>query len=64
MPAVPSFSKPAVLRRFGAPVTIEDVPIPEELERGAILARIELCSICGTDVHLWQGRSGRILSYP
>jgi len=25
------------------------------LEAGAILTKIEMCSVCGTDVHLWQG---------
>jgi threonine dehydrogenase-like Zn-dependent dehydrogenase len=51
----PEFSRAAVVRKFAAPVGIEDVPIPREIEPGAILTRIEMCSICGTDVHLWQG---------
>jgi threonine dehydrogenase-like Zn-dependent dehydrogenase len=53
--ALPEFSRAAVVRRFGIPIAIEDVPIPREIEPGAILTRIEMCSICGTDVHLWQG---------
>src|SRR3954452_11604654 len=52
---VPSNSKAAVVRQFRTPLCIEEVPIPKELEPGAILTRIETCSICGTDVHLWQG---------
>ena len=52
--AVPSTSRTAVVRQFRAPLRIEEVPIPTELEPGAILTRIEMCSICGTDVHLWQ----------
>src|SRR6266581_3141145 len=52
---LPSFSKAAVVRQFGQPIAIEEVPVPREIEPGAILTRIELCSICGTDVHLWQG---------
>lgn len=55
MTVVPEFSRSAVVRRFGAPIDIEGVPIPRELEPGAILTRIEMCSVCGTDVHLWQG---------
>src|SRR3954453_789832 len=51
----PSSSRAAVVREFKAPVCIEEVPIPKELEPGTILTRIETCSICGTDVHLWQG---------
>ncbi len=52
---LPSTSRAAVVRSFGAPILIEEVPIPSELEPGAILVRIEMCSVCGTDVHLWQG---------
>jgi threonine dehydrogenase-like Zn-dependent dehydrogenase len=55
MATVPSHSRAAVLRRFGDPVRIEEVPIPGEVEPGAILVKTETCSICGTDVHLWQG---------
>ncbi len=51
----PSVSRAAVVRTFGAPIAIEEVPVPPELEPGAILTRIEMCSVCGTDVHLWQG---------
>jgi D-arabinose 1-dehydrogenase-like Zn-dependent alcohol dehydrogenase len=53
--AFPTYSKAAVLRQFRTPLCIEEVPIPKEIEPGAILTRIDMCSICGTDVHLWQG---------
>jgi D-arabinose 1-dehydrogenase-like Zn-dependent alcohol dehydrogenase len=52
---LPKFSRSAVVRTFGTPIGIEDVPIPGEIEPGAILTKIEMCSVCGTDVHLWQG---------
>src|SRR5215467_2580875 len=52
---IPVVSKAAVVRCFKAPIEIEEVPIPYDLEAGAILVRTEMCSICGTDVHLWQG---------
>ncbi len=52
---LPEFSKAAVVRQFGTPITIEEVPVPRDIEPGAVLTRIEMCSICGTDVHLWQG---------
>ncbi|KMO13634.1 alcohol dehydrogenase catalytic domain-containing protein [Methylobacterium platani] len=51
----PKVSRAAVVRSFKAPVCIEEVPVPQELEPGTILTKIETCSICGTDVHLWQG---------
>jgi D-arabinose 1-dehydrogenase-like Zn-dependent alcohol dehydrogenase len=55
MASIPRTSRAAVVRTFGAPIQVEEVPIPSEVESGAILVRIEMCSICGTDVHLWQG---------
>lgn len=55
MTALPTSSRAAVLRQFGEPLRIEDVPVPREIEPGAILARIETCSVCGTDVHLSRG---------
>jgi D-arabinose 1-dehydrogenase-like Zn-dependent alcohol dehydrogenase len=55
MPSFPASCRAAVVRTFGAPIAIEEVPIPSEIEPGAILTRIEMCSVCGTDVHLWQG---------
>ncbi|MEC5408490.1 zinc-binding dehydrogenase [Paraburkholderia sp. MPAMCS5] len=55
MTAVPDYSRAAVLREFKAPLAIEEVPVPRETEPNAALVKIEMCSICGTDVHLWQG---------
>lgn len=55
MAAIPKTSRAAVLRRFGEELRIEEVPVPAEIEPGALLVRTEACSICGTDVHLWQG---------
>jgi NADPH:quinone reductase-like Zn-dependent oxidoreductase len=40
------------------------VPIPHDIEPGAILTRIALCSICGTDVHLWQGSLATKIELP
>ena len=53
--SLPTSCQAAVIREFARPIEIEDVPVPREIEPGAILTRIEMCSICGTDVHLWQG---------
>ena len=52
---LPTTSRAAVLRSFGDPLRIEEVPVPRDIEPGAILVRTESCTICGTDVHLWQG---------
>ncbi len=55
MTTLPHHSRAAVLRHFGEALKIEEVPVPREIEPGALLVRTEACSICGTDVHLWQG---------
>lgn len=51
----PEFSRAAVLRKFKDPLHIEAVPVPKYLEPRAVLVKMEACSICGTDIHLWQG---------
>jgi D-arabinose 1-dehydrogenase-like Zn-dependent alcohol dehydrogenase len=62
--SLPSFSKAAVVRQFGQPINIEEVRVPSEIEPGAILTRIETCSVCGTDVHLWQGSLASKIELP
>jgi D-arabinose 1-dehydrogenase-like Zn-dependent alcohol dehydrogenase len=64
MSNLPSISKAAVVRTFAAPITIEEVPVPQEIEPGALLTQIEMCSICGTDVHLWQGALAQGVELP
>ncbi|MFW7341642.1 zinc-binding dehydrogenase [Pollutimonas sp. H1-120] len=55
MSAIPEFARAAVLRKFKDQLRVEDVPIPRHLEPRAALVKMEACSICGTDIHLWQG---------
>lgn len=44
---MPEFHQPLEVRRY---------PLPHEIEPGAMLVRIEMAGICGTDVHLWKGQ--------
>jgi L-iditol 2-dehydrogenase len=55
---IPQTSRAACVVAFQKPLEIREVPIPETLEPGAILVKIEAASICGSDVHLWQGELG------
>lgn len=48
----------ALLRAFGEPLSLEEVEIPP-LEEGQALVRIEAAGVCGSDVHMWQGRDPR-----
>ncbi len=58
MSTIPKTSRAACVVEFAKPLDIRDLPIPETLEPGAILVRIEVASICGSDVHLWLGEVG------
>ena len=46
--------KAAVVREFGTPLSIEDVPTPEPKE-GQVLVRIETSGLCHTDIHAAHG---------
>lgn len=61
---IPKYSKAAVLGKFGEDLQIEDVPIPEKIEENAILVKNKISSICGTDVHLWQGELNLKVALP
>ena len=55
MSMTPVTSKAAVLVERGKPMEIRDVPIPRDLEPGGILVHNIVATICGTDVHFWEG---------
>jgi propanol-preferring alcohol dehydrogenase len=46
--------KAAVVRAFGAPLTIEDVPIPTP-KPGEVLVKVAACGVCHTDLHAADG---------
>ncbi len=58
MSDMPKTSRAACVVAYKEPLEICDVPIPDEIEPGAILVQTEVASICGSDVHLWQGELG------
>jgi propanol-preferring alcohol dehydrogenase len=41
----------AVLREFGKPLCVEDVPVPEP-GAGELLVRVHACGVCHSDLHL------------
>ena len=46
--------KAAVLREYGEPLEIEDVPAPEPDPHGVVV-ETEACGICRSDWHAWRG---------
>lgn len=48
-----------VLEKFNRPLVLMRFPTPK-LQEGEILVRIEAAGVCGSDVHMWEGRDPRI----
>jgi propanol-preferring alcohol dehydrogenase len=46
--------KAAVLREFKAPLSIEDLPLPQ-LDAGEVLVKVEACGVCHSDLHVADG---------
>ena len=46
--------KAAVVREFGAPLAIDDVPIPDP-GPGEVLVKLMASGVCHTDVHAADG---------
>ncbi len=59
------FGKAAVMVGFQKPFEIRLYPLPNEVEPGAVLVKMLMAGVCGTDVHTWLGHTGgKILSFP
>jgi threonine dehydrogenase-like Zn-dependent dehydrogenase len=55
--SLPKTARAAVVATYGQPIEIREVPVPQEneLEPGALLVRVDVASVCGSDVHQWSG---------
>ncbi|MHC3366030.1 zinc-binding dehydrogenase [Rhodococcus aetherivorans] len=47
-----------MLTKHSEPLEIREIPVPQTLEPGALLVRIEAATVCGSDLHLWDGSLG------
>ncbi len=41
---------------FNQPLEVREYPLPDDIEVGAMLVKVEMAGICGTDVHLRKGQ--------
>lgn len=48
--------KAAVFTQVRAPFEMREYPLPT-MEPGAILVKVSLANVCGSDLHLWRGES-------
>ncbi|WP_205547857.1 zinc-binding dehydrogenase [Leucobacter sp. wl10] len=58
--AIPTSTLAAVLTEHGAPLELQELPLPRRVEPGAALVRITCATLCGTDIEIWEGR----MSFP
>ena len=64
MRAVPDTCIGAVLTAFNEPLELWELQVPRELEPGALLVEIETSTICGSDVHIWDGSVATMIPIP
>ena len=50
-------ARAAVLKGFRQPYEIQEFPIPE-VAPGAVVIKIAMANICGSDLHIWRGDLG------
>jgi L-iditol 2-dehydrogenase len=61
---LPSTAKAAALVEFGKPLEFIDVPIPTDLEPGAVLVKTRMATVCGSDLHLIDGHMANLQENP
>jgi len=54
-----SEARAIVLEKFSEPLVVKTFPLPK-LGEGEVLVKIEAAGVCGSDVHMWEGRDPRI----
>jgi threonine dehydrogenase-like Zn-dependent dehydrogenase len=52
-----------ILNKAGGNFSVKEMPLPDP-EPGTLLMKVEMCGICGTDVHMWQGHEGIVVPFP
>jgi threonine dehydrogenase-like Zn-dependent dehydrogenase len=52
-------SRAMVLEKFNEPLVVRTFPVAN-LQEGETLVKIEAAGVCGSDVHMWEGRDPRI----
>lgn len=57
---MPTTSRAAVLTEHGQPLAMQELPLPDSLEPGAVLVEIVCSTLCGTDIEIWEGK----MSFP
>jgi L-iditol 2-dehydrogenase len=61
MTGLPSSTQAALMHEYGADLQVGEVPLPQP-EPGALVVKVDVSSVCGSDVHTWQGSVSPLLS--
>lgn len=56
--SLPEYGRGLVIEEYGKPMAVRDFPVTAP-PAGGILVKVETATICGSDVHLWQGAYDR-----
>ena len=57
---LPKTTVAAVLSEYGRDLELQEVRVPRP-EPGALVVKVELASVCGSDVHTWSGNVSPVL---
>lgn len=52
---LPTSTRAAVLTEHSADLSLQELPLPTEIEPGAALVRLACTTLCGTDIEIWSG---------
>jgi L-iditol 2-dehydrogenase len=58
--ALPKTALAAVLTEYNEPLGVEELPIVAP-EPGALLVKVSAATVCGSDVHIWEGQLEGVL---
>ncbi|NVM53853.1 MAG: alcohol dehydrogenase catalytic domain-containing protein [Candidatus Helarchaeota archaeon] len=53
-----------VLDKAGGKFSIREMSLPDPPKPGTLLMKVEMCGVCGTDIHMWQGHEGIVVPFP
>jgi len=51
---MPDKGRAAIYKGLGTPMEIKEYPVPDP-EPGAIVVKVSLANICGSEMHMWRG---------
>jgi L-iditol 2-dehydrogenase len=54
-PPIPDTCLGAALVAYGEPLELRELQMPKEIEPGAVLVKMQATTLCGSDVHFWEG---------